>query len=243
MNTHYKHDVEIANVREVTLLGTADLAFWKERLQSERLFPTSAGGSAEILIGASEMKFMGVRFRELILSVFVCDDEDGPARDGVFLAHAFNSFWPFALIERTWFRTPYCHGCIQVDPSLPASFQLGTNEDVLLHAEMGADLAARKPLRSGKEGWEGPIHLPNARPENPNEARLFLGKIGGPTEAYAFDEACDHLTLKPAKPILQMLLDSHFRGREWLIRPNATHGKSKTIRRNALGRAHSAAAG
>ena len=237
------YDVEIANVREVSLLGTADLAYWQALLEPEGLVPAAARGHAEILICGSEMRYLGVLFRELIFAVFVSDDASGVARDGVFLAHAFNSFWPFALIERAVFHTPYYHGGIRIDSGLPAALRLSSGRSLLFEAAMAKELLApRIPLRREMEIWEGPIHLPSRQPGSPGPRRLFFGKIGGPTEAFPFDAASDRLTLVPSVPILKVLLDSNYRPREWLLRPSATHGKSKTMLRSAAERLQLAAA-
>ncbi|MEK6322975.1 MAG: hypothetical protein AABN33_14980 [Acidobacteriota bacterium] len=77
MNTSVKWAAELAHVREVSLLGTADLAFWKERLLKEDLVTAERDGKAQLLVVASDMKFMGVRFREVSFSVLVCPPEDG----------------------------------------------------------------------------------------------------------------------------------------------------------------------
>lgn len=61
----------IAHVREVNLVGSADLAFWQNQLCSENLFPYNDDGKAELLISATELVWMGVRFREWTLSITV----------------------------------------------------------------------------------------------------------------------------------------------------------------------------
>jgi hypothetical protein len=53
-NSTIRHVARLARVREVSLLGTADLAFWKARLQAEGLVPAEAGGKAQVLIIAAD---------------------------------------------------------------------------------------------------------------------------------------------------------------------------------------------
>ena len=66
-----KYVAELAHVREVSLLGSADLGFWAERLRGEGLTPVEHAGRARVLVVACDSKFFGVRFRELSFSVFV----------------------------------------------------------------------------------------------------------------------------------------------------------------------------
>ena len=68
MNKPVKWAAELEHVREVSLLGTADLAFWKDRLLTQDLLPIERDGQAQLLIVAADSKFKGIRFREL------CDD-------------------------------------------------------------------------------------------------------------------------------------------------------------------------
>ena len=96
---------------------------------------------------------------------------------------------------------------------------------------MTAESASGRPrLRCGLEGWKGPIHLPSCTPDS-RKSRLFFGKIEGMTEVFAFDATRDLLKLASKEPILTMLQDSNFSPQEWIIRPSATHGKGKTVRR------------
>src|SRR5262249_18134525 len=100
MNTSVKWAAELAHVREVSLLGTADLAFWKDRLLREGLTPAESDGQAQLLIIAADSKYMGVRFREMSFSVLVSNREEGPRQDAAYLVRAFNSRRLFALCER-----------------------------------------------------------------------------------------------------------------------------------------------
>jgi len=91
MNTSVKWAAELAHVREVSLLGTADLAFWKDQLLKEELLPAESDGRAQLLIIAADSKFVGVRFRELSFCVSVSPPDDGIRQDAAYLVRAFNS--------------------------------------------------------------------------------------------------------------------------------------------------------
>jgi len=131
-----KYHVEINHVREVSLVGHSDLAFWKRQLRDEALFPASIDGKATVLISSVAARFNGIRFRELSFSVAICRRENGPDVDGVYLVHAFNSNRFFALVERIFFHTPYYKGDIRVDAQMPASFHLTRDRTAALTAEM-----------------------------------------------------------------------------------------------------------
>lgn len=229
-----KYVAELAHVREVSLLGSADLGFWTERLRGEGLTPVEHAGRARVLVVSCNSKFFGVRFRELSFSVFVRRPDASEGSDAAFLVQAFNSSRFFAWSERTWFSTPYRHGMIDVDVGLPAAMRLGLEGQTVFSAVMSAEsnTQTREPSRSGIEGFAGPIFLPRSTREKTTSGRLFFAKIEGESQAYPFSSS-DTLTLRPSpgSPILQALIDSHFVADEWLIRRDATHAKSKTFRR------------
>jgi hypothetical protein len=64
---------------------------------------------------------------------------------------------------------------------------------------------------------------------NPDAAIAYVTEID---EVYPFEPTTDTLVL-PSKhdPVWDRLGDSRFTGREWRIRENATHAKSKTYQR------------
>jgi hypothetical protein len=63
--------------------------------------------------------------------------------------------------------------------------------------------------------------------------KLFYAHIDGLTQAYAFDRTRDTFQLHPSVdfPVLAWLAESQFEPTEWLIRDDATHGKSRTFTR------------
>jgi len=237
MNTTVKYIATITNVREVSLLGTADLDFWKDHLKQLDVYLAVRDGKAQLLISALDSKYKGIRFRELSIGVYVCRHKNGAAQDGFYLAHTFNSSRLFALVERTCFSTPNHYGNIHVDDQLPASIHLLKNKDAIFRAEMSAEtcVSNREPSHSEYNKWEGPIFLPaNDRGRN-DRGKLFFAKVGGHTHFYPFSSSKDvvAITPSPGHPILAWLIESSFSGKEWIIRRNATHARSKTVRRNS----------
>lgn len=234
MNAQPRYNVEISPVREVALRGVADFAFWKDRLQGEGLVPAGDGDRAQLLLIAVDSQFMGLRFRELSISVFVGQISDGGEPDAVFLVHAFNSSRLFAFVERTFYHTPYYHADVRVETRRPASFEVGRRKDVILRAEMsGSSIASRTLVRCGEEGWEGPILLPSAA--SFSKPKVFFAKLGGHTHVYPF-AADDVVMIKStaAAPVLRWLVESEFVGTEWSIRENATHARSKSVKRSSV---------
>jgi hypothetical protein len=220
-------------VREVSLLGTADLAFWKERLLKEELLPAESNGQAQLLIVAADAKYLGVRFRELSFSVLVSRVEEGIRRDAAYLARAFNSSRLFAFCERVFFSTPYYHGDVRVSASLPASIQLVKKGEIVFQAQMGADASGpgREPSQVGEDGWEGPIFLPEKRHGSGRQGKWFFARLRGNTRRFLHSKDSVAIRPPPDSEVLQVLRDSHFVATEWVVREDATHAKSKTYKR------------
>jgi hypothetical protein len=238
MNTSVKWAAELAHVREVSLLGTADLAFWKERLQREELVPAERDGRAQLLIIAADSKYLAVRFRELSFCVLVGRPDEGPPQDAAYLSRAFNSCRLFAFCERMLFSTPYHHGDVRVSASLPASMHLVKKGEVVFAAEMGTDASglSREPSRCGDERWEGPVFLPESRPGKAGQGKLFVARLRGYARTYPFLPGTDSVAIRPSSDseVLQALRDSHFLAKDWIVREDATHAKSKTYTRGYL---------
>ena len=238
MNTSVKWAAELAHVREVSLLGTADLAFWKDWLLKEELLPAQSDGRAQILIIAADSKFMGVRFRELSFCVSVSRPDGGIRQDAAYLVRAFNSYRFFAFCERVFFSTPYYHGDVRVSASLPPSMHLVKKGEVVFAAQMGAGPSGlgREPSRCGEDGWDGFVFLPEGRRRGGRQGKLFVARLRGYTRTYAFLPGTDSVAIKasPDSEVLQALRDSHFVAKEWIIREDATHAKSKTYKRADL---------
>jgi hypothetical protein len=236
MKPAIRYVADIAQVREVSIRGTADLNFWREHLHSEGLIPAERDGRAQVLIVAATMKFMGIRFSEVSFSIFVSGKEVGGWNSGAFLVQAFNTSRVFAWCERVLFVTPYLHAGIRISVSSPVSIELTYGRGSVLHAELQIDSTKpeRAVLRSGEEAWEGPVFLPKGRREN--SGRFFFAKMKGLTTVYSFAPELDTLSITPSPDVAisRALLDSGFTAEEWLVRENACHGKSKTFPRSKL---------
>src|SRR5438067_2909034 len=174
MNPPIQYAAVLPQVREVSLLGTADLAFWKDRLAKEELVPAETNGQAQVLVIAADSKFMGVPFREVSFSVLVSPPTGRVLPGGAFLVRAFNSCRFFAFCERVWFSTPYDHGEVRVSAAAPVSIRLTHRRQELFRAEM----SPREPARVGDGGWHGPVYLP-ARKNGPGP--LFFARLQGHT--------------------------------------------------------------
>ena len=235
MNTPVKWAAELAHLREVSLLGTADLAFWKDRLMKEDLLPAESEGQAQLLIVAADARFWGVRFRELSFSVLVSRQEEGTPQDAAYLLHAFNSCRLFAFCERVFFSTPYYHGYVGVSASFPACIHLIKEGEVVFRAEMEANASGpgREPSCRGEDGWEGPVFLPENRRGKGRQGNLFFARLRGYTLTYQCNPSKDSVTIRPSPDSenLQALVASHFVAKEWAVREDATHAKSKTYKR------------
>lgn len=209
----------ITNVREVALMGTADLDYWRERLRAEGLVPLDDGGRASLLLTAIESKFRGIPFRELSISVLL---QSG----GAFLARAYNSSRLLAFAERVFFQTPYHLAGLRVDERPPARMGVMRNGRELFAARMGNE---RPPARREDAVFDGPIYLPGGK-------QVFFARLSGVAGAFPFD-ASDVVMIAPdsPEPIFNRLLASGFAGKEWLVRAGAVHARTKTHERGGAG--------
>jgi hypothetical protein len=165
--------------------------------------------------------------------VFARRDDDDGGQNGLFLALAFNSSRLFAVIERANFSTPYCHGRILVDTCLPGSISLCEGPEAAFHAAMARDgpVPCREPLRVGVDGWEGPTFLPCDGHSPRASSKWFFAKVGGQTRVYPFLSAGDQVTIGPGRSqdALRRVIESGFSGREWSIRVDARHARTRTF--------------
>lgn len=214
----------ISPVREVMLTGTADLAYWREQLAQEELTPFDEVGAAVLSISATSSSFRGIAFREFTISVAV-STQDKPGQVGSFLIKAFNSSRLLALAERWLFRTPYYPAQIHLEVHSSITVSVGGRDSRYLEARLlGESVAARQEMQE----WRGPIFLPRDK-----RAEVFYARLAGLTDTYPFkpddvltinaqvhDVGFDHLTA------------SDFRPREWHVRHNAVHARTRTFPRN-----------
>ncbi|MFN8420461.1 MAG: hypothetical protein U0528_14655 [Anaerolineae bacterium] len=182
----YKYIATVPNVKEVILAGSADLAYWRDRLAGERLTPYAEEGKAQMLISVTALKWMGFPSRELTISVAVSRREDGGTQDGAYLVHAYNSSSMMAFMERAFFQTPYYPAQIEIESGNRAAARLVKDGKAILSLKMAAN---RKKLRSGERKdalWEGAIYLPSAAAKGSADRKVFYASLGGYTDVYAF---------------------------------------------------------
>jgi hypothetical protein len=218
---------ELSHVREVSLYGTADLAYWTDQLAPHDLRPLGREGKASLLIIAVEGRFRGVRFRELSFSVAVDVGRSAHAREGAYLVQAYNSSRFFAWCERTFFSTPYSAGDVAVAAADPVSVELRLGAGTVFRVARTGALAAAAAVDGG---WDGIVFLPSTQLE---KDRSFYARVRGATTTLPFDPASDTIEINadPAAPVLRSLLNSRFAPTQWQLRPDATHAKSTTYSR------------
>jgi hypothetical protein len=235
VNATFKYIAVLPHVREIALRGASDLAFWQDRLAEDNLSPLDFGGQAHVLISAIESRFLGVRFREITISVFARRDGGDGGQEGLYLALAFNSSRLFTSVERAAFSTPYRHGTIRVDTALPGSIALFEGPDASLDIAMASHgpASSREPMRVGVDGWEGPVFLPSDGRGPSATGKWFFAKVGGYTRVYRFLPAGDQVKvgLGRSQEALRRVIESGFTGREWSIREDSRHARTKTFRK------------
>lgn len=238
MSKPIKWAAEITHVREVSLFGTADLPFWQNQLAQEGLLPIERDGQAQLMIIAADAKFMGLRFCELSISVLAAHQKEGKRENAAYLVRAFNSSRFFAFCERVLFSTPYDYGQVGLSAALPSSVQLILKGKVAFRAVMQVEASGmnREPSRSGDDGWAGSIYLPRRTNHEGHQGKLFFARIQGKTKTYPFVPGRDALTISTSTDceVLRALVHSHFIAKEWAIREDATHAKSRTYVRGEV---------
>lgn len=228
---------DIQGVRDVTLFGRADADWWTRWLKSRGHAPLVTDGHAAIMVVAAEMKFWGVRFREVSVSVAIeppgqrpAGAADAPADHTAFLVGAFNSVRFFAWSERTFFKTPYRHADVRLAPAPTVQAEVIERGTIRLVASMGdGGTADRSPLSRDSGGWRGRVYLPPR--DSAARQRYFSAIIDGLTEVYPFLPDHDRVELDPASgsDATTALAASNFTGQAWHIRPQCRHAKSKTV--------------
>lgn len=225
MNTAVHYPIIVQRVQEISLLGAADLDFWRAQLRAHNLFPFSHGGRAQILISATSLRWKNIPSRECTFAVMVSRRADETTRDGSFLLHAFNSRRLFALVERKSFSAPYYHAALEVELK-PPRFQARLQAETVIRA-------ARKnnaPAQTRNETLETPVFLPPLTHAQNAPPKFFVVKLTGATRTIPF-AADDEFTLQPSAhaAVIQHLCQSNFTPTEWYIRADATHCKSNTF--------------
>lgn len=231
-----KYVTIVHHVKEVSVHGRAELAYWQRYLAREGLRAHDDHGCAELVLIAAEMVWMGARFTELSVSVAVQGERPGQ-RGGMYLVQAFNSSRAFAWFERALFQTPYHHARTRVSATPPVSFALEVDGAPVLSATLDA---SRPPATCGPEAFSGPVYLPAALTHTPRAEKLFYAELSGETQIYPFGPGdVTYLSPHSRTPVVGWLVESGFEGLAWHVRPDAVHKKSQTYR--AAARAQTAA--
>jgi len=230
-----RYTTVVKSVRELNLLGGADLGYWTAHLAGTGLVPLDVDGQAELSLGATDLTWMGLRFNESIIVLTLAEAAAPHAALGSYLLHAYNSNRFLAFMERAFFQTPYYPAAIQLADHPPVRFQVGDRAGGGVRAEAAA---ADRPTRTTDEVWEGAVHLPRQRSAPQGRGGFFYVRLAGAGEAYPFAGGQDTFSLTPGghSPALEWLRASGFTPREWRYRPAATHSKSRTYPPAGLGR-------
>jgi len=95
-----KYAASLSGVKEVSILGLADLNYWNDMLNPYAIKPLSVDNKAQIQIISAEAKFKGINFSEVSFSVVI---EPPPIshklEDAACLIQAYNSNKLFAFSE------------------------------------------------------------------------------------------------------------------------------------------------
>ena len=245
IQTPGEYVAELSHVREVSLLGTARLEFWNERLKHEGLAPAEVNGRAQGLVTAAESRFMGMPFAEVSFCVLVWPPPGAISPEAAYLLRAFNSSRLLAFCERTFCSTPYYHGNVHVVTAIPACVHLAKGGEVVFRAQMGANAAgsAREPTAKGERCWSGPVFLPRPISRRNSKCKFFFARLAGRAKTYPFLGTTDSITLRHfvGCEILRALIDSGYEAEEWAVREDATHSKSKTYKQACKSRPRGAA--
>jgi len=236
MTTSVKWAAQLHEVREVSLIGSADLGFWQDRLADEQLAPVNREGRAMISIVSAAGRFAGIRFRELSVSLAVTAATKSAELPVLFLDRAFNSNRFFAFCERVMFSTPYDYADVRVEHPDPTEVSVTQGGHSLFRASMWRTGASenRKPTREREESWMAKVMLPGNGRSAGRHKKMFFARISGVTQVYQFvaGEDCMALHERDNGDVFQALLKSHFTPVEWIVRSNATHAKSRTCNRD-----------
>jgi hypothetical protein len=207
----------IQHVREISLAATADADYWAQHLEAEGLRPHRVDGKAQLTISATELRWMGIRFNELVICIHVSNSPLGETADGQYLITAFNTNRFLTWCERKLFKTPYHQHALAVDPASVTFEMSGERRDLM------AGRGGKREVVTTEQLWEGPVYIPGQR--------YFHVKISGYTETAPFLRNSDLFTLglPSAFPVFQWLADSQCTPTAWNVRPDAVHARSKTF--------------
>lgn len=225
-----KSIAEINNVKELMLICNADLFIWSDYLKKFNHAPLEFNGKARLLLSISELKYMKIRFKEFIISIFIDDNNMETNTQAFFLLSAYNSNIFFSWSERTFFSTPYHSGQISFDSQKfsKASVTANKNKAIVITNSMND---FRKPKSEGYDKWEGRVYLPGNNRTKGKFNKWFYAGIEGDSKKYDYFHNEDSITFKNTESdeIFNCLSDSNISGYEWITRNKAFHTKSGTF--------------
>ena len=231
MDKPIKYVAELSGVTEVTLIGSADLNYWHERLGKFGLVPLVSKGRAEIHVIAAEARFKGMPFREISFSVAL---EPTPGwhdlPNAACLMRAFNSNRFFAWCERFFFSTPYYPAKCVISAE-PVHFSVANAQSTIFSAELHGQ-SDRQVLATGNHESYGTVAMLPKSSDPCDAFKYFVARLSGEARVYAFDQTRDlvNITKDNGDQLFEELLNSGFAGERWLIRAAANHAKSKTYK-------------
>lgn len=226
-----RYPVTIQQVREVMVVGRADLAYWRERLEPEALWLRVVDGQAELAITATSAVWFGFPFRELTVSVSISRSPDGHTHDGFFLVQAYNNKSSFAWVERTMFKTPYDSGGIDLTTGSACGLALRRGDARILALRRGARQAMGPELELD---WEGPIIVPGRTERKPGQ--FFRARLAGRGRQATFVPGEDTWFVEAdgADSVVRQLSESCFTPQLWQVREAAIHARTSSFDRNRI---------
>jgi hypothetical protein len=205
----------VESVLEVSLRFEAQAGPWAALLQANDVPIVPQTERVQVILSGVQARFMGVRFRELSISVQLTEAD-------YYLAHAFNSVRPFAWAERQFFRTPYYHADIALSET---SITLRRAGQVMLDAALSP--GAKMTSEQGEVDLLK-LYLPKALRKDASVSHYFDARLEGASQHfdiagadYRVEQAGDVAALKAfdaSEPVL----------RDWFVRRQAKHSKSAT---------------
>lgn len=238
MVPHVTWTAQLNHVRDASLLGSAELSFWRDRLAGEELTPVDRVGRTNILIVSAAGRFMGVRFRELSVSVIVSSVAVAAETTSCFLVRAFNSNRFFTFCERRFFSTPYDYADVEVVHDIPTAITVTQHGRTFFQASMqrGDTPTTRTPTHVREEALVARIMLPSRMHSTRRQRKMFFARISGNTHVYPFMAGEDTVVIHPQADgdVFHTLLESDFLPEQWIVRSNAAHAKSRTYNRGEI---------
>ena len=215
MSTTVKYMTIVEPVFEVSFVGTAKRSVWQAGLKDDGLLLPQGQDEVQVILSAVETTYMGIRFRELSLSLLLDDTQ-------ALMVHAFNSHPAFAFVEQRFFKTPYFYADVTFSERRISVRQKGRP---LFEAALpeSAVIAASRDECSERKIWL-------TRSAQTESRHYFFARLEGHADYYqpagASVQFLDGAALNPS---FDLLRQSNFQISGWLVRQRGRHSKSKTF--------------